>query len=39
MKRVGGGEEKRERLLPTIVNIKYSVHQPTESLIGSKLDR
>ena len=36
MKRGGGG---RERLHPTIVNLKYSVRQPTESLIGSKLDR
>ena len=39
MKRGGGGKEGRERLHPTIVNLKYSVRQPTEPLIGSKLDR
>ena len=39
MKRGGGGEERRERLHPTIVNLKFSVRQPTEPLIGSKLDR
>ena len=39
MKRGGGGEERRERLPPAIVNLKYSVRQPTEPLIGSKLDR
>ena len=39
MKRGGGGEERREHLHPTIVNLKYSVRQPTEPLIGSKLDR
>ena len=38
MKQRGGGEERRERFHPTIVNLKYSVHQPTEPLIGSKLD-
>ena len=37
MKRGGGGKEGRERLHPTIVNLKYSVRQPTEPLIGSKL--
>ena len=35
MKRGGGGEEGRERLHPTIVNLKHSVRQPTEPLIGS----
>ena len=39
MKRGGGGKEGRERLYPTIVNLKYSVRQLTEPLIGSKLDR
>ena len=34
-----GGEERRKRLHPTIVNLKFSVRQPTEPLIGSKLDR
>jgi len=35
MKRGGGGKEGRERLHPTIVNLKYSVRQLTEPLIGS----
>ena len=38
----GRGKGEGERLHPSIMNLKYSVHQPTEKsrpLIGSKLDR
>ena len=39
MKRGGGGEERRERLHATIMNLKYSVHQPTEPLDWFKIGR